>query len=187
MYPDDRMVQIESSLPMTVVITPVSQVVGGCRGCYHCGSLNHFARNCPQHCSNPEAPDRSKASKSASSLGIEATVVPESLTTQQLEQLLAKRRLEEERSTLTNRVQVDAITTEVGTPGAVGPIYTWKSQLKGNLSQQLLTQDHKQLSYPVHSCIRSASTCIAKAAHCQSWKCLLYDCMERGARGVARS
>ena len=102
-----------------------------CRGCYRCGSLNHFARNCPQHCSNPEAPGRSKASKSASSLGIEATVAPESLSTQQLEQLLAKRRLEEEQNTLTNRVQVDAITTEVGTPGAVGPTLYLEVQVEG--------------------------------------------------------
>ena len=103
----------------------------GCQGCYHCGSLNHFARNCPQHCSNPETQGQSKASKSASSLGIEATVAPESLTTQQLEQLLANRRLEEERSTLANRVQVEAITTEVGTPGAVGPILYLEVTVEG--------------------------------------------------------
>ena len=36
-----------------------------------------------------------QASKSASSLGIEATVVPESLSPQQLQQLLAEQRLDE--------------------------------------------------------------------------------------------
>ena len=45
--------------------------------------------------------------------------------------MLAKRSLEEEQNTLTNRVQVDAITTEVGTPGAVGPTLYLEVQVEG--------------------------------------------------------
>lgn len=159
----------------------------GCRSCYHCGSLNHFARNCPQHCSNPEAPGRSKASKSSSSLGIEATVAPESLTTQQLEQLLAKRRLEEAQSTLTNRVQVEAIMTEVGTPGAVGPILYLEVTVEG---QPVTTVADLGSQATIIS--RAFLHQISKHLHREgrtlpSWKCLLYNCTERGARGVAKS
>ena len=39
---------------------------------------------------------------------------------------------------LTNRVQADAVTTEVGTPGTLGPILYPEVTVKGNLSQQLL-------------------------------------------------
>ena len=68
------------------------------RSCFICKSINHLARNCPEKKHRHEARGRTRPNQSSQSTVsvVEASSAAEALTTQQLEDLLAERRVQEE-------------------------------------------------------------------------------------------
>ena len=69
------------------------------RRCFLCKEVGHLRRECPQ---NSEAPGRSRSQTSNTSVVevAETAIRPEDLTESELEQLLARRRLEQEKTAL---------------------------------------------------------------------------------------
>lgn len=68
------------------------------RSCFICKSTNHLARNCPEKKHRHEARGRTRPNQSSQSTVsvVEASSAAEALTTQQLEDLLSQRRVQEE-------------------------------------------------------------------------------------------
>ena len=87
------------------------------RKCYSCGESGHLRRDCLRRA---EAPGRAQTSNT----GTVSTVVhPTELTEQQLEQLLAKKRLQREQSLLeAGRSVTNAVTASCREVGAIGSL-----------------------------------------------------------------
>ena len=95
------------------------------RPCFSCKQPGHFARNCPDKKQSSEARGRTLPGPPSQSAvrAVEAASVVSSLTTQQLEELLAERRLQEESKGLEdNTASVSVVTVETSEEvAAIGP------------------------------------------------------------------
>ena len=97
------------------------------RMCFICKSTSHLARNCPEKRHRNEARGRTRPNQGnqATVSVVEASSAAESLTTQQLEDLLAERRVQEESALLeSTSADVNVVVTMVGTTKevkAIGP------------------------------------------------------------------
>ena len=95
--------------------------------CFICKSTNHLARNCPENKHWNEARGRTRPNQGSQSTVsvVEASSAAEALTTQQLEDLLAERRVQEESALLeSTSADVNVVVAMVGTTKevmAIGP------------------------------------------------------------------
>ena len=93
--------------------------------CYRCGETGHYARNCKSVTSKSqnEAPGRSTTTNSRSAVVKSESSHPQKFTEEQLEEMLAKVRLEKEASLLQKQsAKVDTISAETcAITDAVGP------------------------------------------------------------------
>ena len=97
------------------------------RTCFICKSTNHLARNCPEKRHRNEARGRTRPNQGnqANVSVVEASSTAKALTTQQLEDLLAERRVQEESALLeSTSADVNVVVAMVGTTKevlAIGP------------------------------------------------------------------
>ena len=97
------------------------------RTCFICKSTNHLAQNCPEKKHRNKARGRTRPNQGSQSTVsvVEASSAAEALTTQQLEDLLAERRVQEESALLeSTSADVNVVVARVGTTKevmAIGP------------------------------------------------------------------
>jgi hypothetical protein len=97
------------------------------RACFICRSTNHIARNCPEKRHRHEARGRTQPNQGSQATVsvVEASLAAEALTTQQLEDMLAERRVQEESALLeSTSTDVNVVVAVVGTTKeamAIGP------------------------------------------------------------------
>ena len=106
----------------------VQKSSGNNKLCFRRKSPSHWTKECPKP-QKGEAPGRGKSSSTTPM--ITPVLSLEQMTDEQLEDILAKRKLEREQELLQAAVQVDVVHDKESLSGAVGPVMSLKVKIEG--------------------------------------------------------